>query len=47
MQIREASILLGALEGGELLSAAPARFIPVHADDDEIDMTFMLKPMRV
>lgn len=25
----------------------PARFAPVHADDDEIDMTFVLMPMRV
>ena len=27
--------------------AAPARFAPVHADDDEIDMAFVLMPMRV
>lgn len=25
----------------------PARFEPVHAEDDEIDMTFILMPMRV
>ncbi|MBC7280000.1 DNA polymerase III subunit beta [Hoeflea sp.] len=28
-------------------NGAPARFEPVHADDDEIEMTFVLMPMRV
>lgn len=28
-------------------SGAPARFTPLHADDDEIALTFVLMPMRV